>query len=228
MTEPRCTLEDVSQAADELMALGCKVGALHINDGATRLSFLGEIRAFAEEVYQDIEDGIISAAEGVEAFWDEHEALRVKAKFYFINGVTVGGGFMQTYLGVTTTVVTRGAALPIGTGFIAHGTNNMYEGVINIYNGPSKKSAIGLTRKSYQYAMGGVYEGNMAYGYADLALSFKGLMQLTRKPKTLQLFRRDPINYDRAYKLTGKLALSFEAIVDFVTINSMIAEEKPK
>ena len=62
--DQHCTLKDVNQVAEELMALGCKVSAMHINDGAARLGFLGEISAFAEEVFQDIEDGIISAAEG--------------------------------------------------------------------------------------------------------------------------------------------------------------------
>ena len=226
MKNELCTLKDVSQAADELMALGCKVGAMHVNDGAARLSFLDEIRAFSEEVFQDIEDGIISAAEGVEAFWDEHEALRGKAGFYLTNGITVAGGVAQTYVGATTIVMTRGLAMPAGLGYIAHGTNNVFEGSTNIYNGPNTKASIGPTRALYQYMADDAYEGNMAYGSMDLALSIKGFMYLRRKPNTLQLFRRDPINHDHSYKLMGKMALSFESIVNFVTIKSMMTEEK--
>lgn len=226
MKEQLCTLKDVDQTAEKLMALGCKVSAMHINDGAARLGFLGEIRAFAEEVYQDIENGVISAAEGVEALWDEHEELRNKAGFYLTNGITVAGGVAQTYVGTTTIVMSRGLALPAGLGYIAHGTNNVYEGATNIYNGPNAKAAIGPTRALYQYMADDAYEGNMAYGSMDLALSIKGFMYLRRKPNTLQLFRRDPINYDHSYKLMGKMALSFESIVNFVTIKSMITEEK--
>lgn len=226
MNAPPSTLKDVDQAAEELMALGCKVGALHINDGAARLGFLGEIRAFAEEVYQDIKDGVISAAEGVEALWDEHEALRGKAGFYLTNGITVAGGVAQTYVGATTIVMSRGLAILPGLGYIAHGTNNVFEGSTNIYKGPNAKAAIGPTRAFYHYMADDANEANMAYGSMDLAFSIKGFMYLRRKPNTLQLFRRDPINYDHSYKLMGKMALSFESIVNFVTIKSMMTEEK--
>ena len=40
----------------------------------------------------------------------------------------------------------------------------------------------------------------------------------------MQLFTRDPINYEMAYKQMGKLALAFEALVDGITINTMINE----
>ncbi|MFP3516129.1 DUF4225 domain-containing protein [Pseudomonas sp. SIMBA_077] len=220
-------MEDVSQAADELMALGCKVGALHINDGATRLSFLGEIRAFAEEVYQDIEDGVISAAEGVEAFWDEHEALRVKAKFYAMNGITLAGGVAQVELGVAVTGASYGVGAPLGMLLIAHGTNNIYEGIGNIHNGPESPSTVGPTRYLYQQRAGSVYEGNMQYGSMDLILSASGMMRRTRKEKSIQLFRYDPLNYERAYKQAGKKALFFEAVVDATTIYSMSEEVKP-
>ncbi|KQB52328.1 hypothetical protein AQS70_14675 [Pseudomonas endophytica] len=227
MTEPRCTLQDVSQAADELMALGCKVGAQHINDGATRLAFLEKIKAFADEVYQDIEDGVISAAQGLEAFWDEHKALRDKAVFYAMNGITLAGGVAQVELGVAVTAASYGVGVPLGALFIAHGTNNIYEGVGNIYNGPESPSTVGPTRYFYQQRAGSVYQGNMQYGSMDLMLSVGGMTRLIRKEKSIQLFRHDPINYERAYKQAGKVALFFEAAVDGVTIYSMSKEVKP-
>lgn len=225
MTEPRCTLQDVSQAADELMALGCKVGAQHINDGATRLAFLDEIKAFADEVYQDIEDGVISAAEGVEAFWDEHEALRVKAKFYAMNGITTGAGAMQIKAGVAVTGGTLGIGSPFGALLISHGANNIYEGSTNIYNGPNGLNTQGPLRLGYQALMGGVDEGNILYGSVDIFSSAGSLMVLKRKPESIQLFRRDPINFEHAYKQSGKIALIFEGIANFVTILSILPED---
>ena len=228
MKEQLCTLKDVDQAAEKLMALGCKVSAMHINDGAARLGFLGEIRAFAEEVYQDIGDGVISAAEGVEALWDEHEALRDKASFYLTNGITVAGGVVQVELGTVITGASGGTAVPVGGLMISHGVNNIYEGIGNIYNGPNKPSVVGPTRWLYQEIAGGVYEGNIAYGTTDLALSAYGVFRLVRTPGSAQLFRQDPINYENAYKQAGRLSLLLEGSVDAITINSMINEEKSK
>lgn len=226
--DQHCTLKDVNQVAEELMALGCKVSAMHINDGAARLGFLGEISAFAEEVFQDIEDGIISAAEGVEAFWDEHEALRDKAAFYVVNGITMAGGVAQVELGVAVSGASYGLGAPLGMFLIAHGTNNIYEGFGNIYNGPQLPSTVGLTRFLYQQRMGSVYKGNMAYGYMDLTLSGAGMMRLSRKAQSIQLFRHDPVNYERAYKQAGKIALFFEGTVDATTIYSMSQEANPE
>lgn len=228
MNAPLCTLKDVDQAAEELMALGCKVGALHINDGAARLGFLGEIRAFAEEVYQDIKDGVISAAEGVEALWDEHEALRDKAGFYLTNGITTAAGAMQIKAGVTVTGGTLGVGSPFGALLISHGVNNIYEGSVNIYNGPKYLNAQGPMRLGYQTLMGGMNEGNILYGSIDILSSAGSLMVLKRKPKSIQLFRRDPINFEHAYKQSGKLALIFEGVANFVTILSMTPENNPE
>ena len=68
----------------------------------------------------------------------------------------------------------------------------------------------------------------MIYGYTDLSLSATGLLYPMRKPKSIQLFRHDPINFERAYAQMGKLALFLEGAVDIVTIYSMMAEEKPE
>ncbi|MNI61614.1 hypothetical protein D3C73_1168950 [compost metagenome] len=65
----------------------------------------------------------------------------------------------------------------------------------------------------------------MAYYSMDLYLSVHGMYRQVPKSGALELFRRDPINYERAYKQAGKLALVFEAIVDFITMNSMLSLE---
>jgi len=40
----------------------------------------------------------------------------------------------------------------------------------------------------------------------------------------VELFRRDPINYEMAYRQSGRLALFFEVLVDFFTIDSMVSD----
>ncbi|MNH41763.1 hypothetical protein D3C79_1033230 [compost metagenome] len=66
----------------------------------------------------------------------------------------------------------------------------------------------------------------MAYGAIDLFLSASGMVRLIRKTDSVQLFRRDSLNYEPAYQQSGRLALFFEALVDSITINSMVSEER--
>ncbi|MNP83553.1 hypothetical protein D3C76_1825300 [compost metagenome] len=68
----------------------------------------------------------------------------------------------------------------------------------------------------------------MAYGVVDLILSVRGMMRPIRKTDSVQLFRRDPLNYEPAYQQAGKLALFFEALVNSITIGSMVSEENPE
>lgn len=79
--EAQCSLEDLNQAAEELIALGCAAGAMHIHDGVARLSFLGEVSAFVDEVVEEVKEGVISAAEGVAVFWEEQRELRSQVFF---------------------------------------------------------------------------------------------------------------------------------------------------
>lgn len=97
--EAQGSLEDLNQAAEELIALGCAAGAMHIHDGVARLGFLGEVSAFVDEVVEDVKEGVISAAEGVAVFWDEQQALQTQVRFYWLNGVTLAAGAAQTTLG---------------------------------------------------------------------------------------------------------------------------------
>ncbi|MOA44870.1 hypothetical protein D3C78_1672090 [compost metagenome] len=50
-------------------------------------------------------------------------------------------------------------------------------------------------------------------------------MRPVRKVDSVQLFRRDPLNYESVYQQSGKLALFFEALVDSITINSMVSKD---
>ncbi|MFK7608747.1 MULTISPECIES: DUF4225 domain-containing protein [unclassified Pseudomonas] len=223
--EAQCSLEDLNQAAEELIALGCAAGAMHIHDGVARLGFLGEVSAFVDEVVEEVKEGVISAAEGVAVFWEEQRELRSQVFFYGANGITIVGGAAQVELGVAITGASYGIGTPFGAMLVAHGTNNIYEGVGNIINGPNNQGpVIGPVRYLYQQRSNSVYEGNMAYGAVDLMLSGGGLVRAIRKKESLQLFIQDSINYEMAYKQAGKIALSFEGVVDALTIYSMNRE----
>lgn len=79
----------------------------------------------------------------------------------------------------------------------------------------------------YRAAFRGGYEGDMAYYSMDLYLSVYGMYRKVPKPGAVELFRRDPINYERAYQQSGKLALAFEGLVDVLTIETLFSVEKP-
>jgi hypothetical protein len=226
MSEPSCDINDVVRAASDLVALGCSVGATNFYDGTTQLQFGAIVSNYVNEIIQDVNDGVISAWDGVQELRVEYADLEYKAIFYVQNGVGFVAGAMQVELGVTITGASYGLAAPIGAFFVAHGVNNMYEGGMNIYNGPAPQTVSGPARLAYHAFMGGEYNGDMAYGTIDLILSAGGMMRPIRKVDSVQLFRRDPLNYESAYQQAGKLALFFEALVDSITINSMVSKKE--
>jgi len=189
-----------------------------------QLQFSSIVSSYANEIIRAVDEGVISAWQGIQKIREEYAELSSKAIFYAQNGAGVIAGAMQVDAGVSKIGKTRGIGVIGGAPLIAHGFNNIYEGMGNIYNGPGAPSVIGPVRELYQERLGSVYEGNMAYYSVDLYLSISGLSSLVRKPDSMQLFSRDPINYEMAYKQMGKLALAFEALVDGITINTMINE----
>ena len=142
------------------------------------------------------------------------------------HGTARGGtAGLSLILGVAITGASYGIGTPFGAMLVAHGTNNIYEGVGNIIIGPNNQSSVvGPVRYLYQQRSNSVYEGNMAYGAVDLMLSGGGLVRAIRKKESLQLFIQDSINYEMANKQAGKIALSFEGVVDALTIYSMSRE----
>lgn len=226
MNEESCDIHDVAKAGSDLVTLGCTIGATNFYEGFMQLQFSSIISHYVSEVIKDVNDGVISAWEGVKEIRDEYADLSSKAIFYAKNGIGVVAGAMQVEVGITVTGASYGLGAPVGAFFIGHGVNNMYEGGMNIYNGPDGPAVQGPTRRAYQFFMGDDYKGGMAYGTIDLILSAGGMMRPIRKTDSLQLFRRDPLNYESAYQQTGKLALFFEVLVDSITVNSMISEER--
>jgi hypothetical protein len=224
MNEDACEIHDVTKAASDLVAVGCSIGMTHFSDGVVRLRFGSMISSYANEVIQAVDEGLISAWQGVQELRSEHEELLSKANFYTQNGISVLAGGMQIELGIAITGTSWGIGVVPGALLIGHGANNIAEGVANIYNGPDAPSVQGPLRRGYQALFRDSYKGNMAYYSTDLLLSGYGMFRTVRKAGSSQLFRYDPVSNVPAYQHSGALALFFEGLVDSITLNSMVKE----
>ncbi|WDR37657.1 DUF4225 domain-containing protein [Pseudomonas serboccidentalis] len=223
MNEDSCDIDDVSRAASDLVAFGCKIGATQLYDSFTQLRFSEIVSDYANEIIRAVDEGVISAKQGLQELREEYSELSAKSIFYFQNGVNIASGTLQIQAGAVVLGAGRGKAGVTGAILIGHGFNNVYEGVGNIYRGPDNPSLVGPMRMAYQKILG-IKNGNLGYYTVDLYLSVLGMVKLVRKPDSVQLFNKDPINYERAHKQMGTLALSFEALVDSFTLNAIIKE----
>ncbi|QAX84596.1 hypothetical protein C2E19_12295 [Pseudomonas sp. DTU12.3] len=220
MNEDSCDINDVIRAASDLVAFGCQIGATQLYDSFRQLRFGEIVSSYANEVIRAVDEGVISAKQGLQELKAEYADLSKKILFYTQNGIGVAAGVMQIQTGTITMAQRRGLNLPLGVAYYAHGINNIYEGLGNIYNGPGKIGVIGPTRQLYQSYLGKT-DGNIIYYSADLSLSIIGIFRLIRKTNSTELFIRDPMNYEHAYNQMGKLALAFEALTSSLTIKSM-------
>ncbi|MET1256837.1 DUF4225 domain-containing protein [Aliikangiella maris] len=133
--------------------------------------------------------------------------------------VAENGGRVITTVGGTIQVVTgaglcsTGLGCVLGAPLIAHGANNIYEGVTG---------EDGLLREGYQAASklltGDEVYGDYAYGAVDVGTSLGGATKLVLKPDSWKLFRNIPSDYTRAYSVTAPTALVTNAVVDTNTI----------
>lgn len=224
MSKESCDIHDVTKAASDLVTFGCTIGAAQLYDSFLQLQFSSIVSSFANEIVQAVDESLISARQGLQKIRDEYAELSSKAMFYTQNGIGILAGVLQIQTGASSLGNSRGIKLTSGLTYIAHGANNIYESAGNMYNGPNAPGTVGPVRKTYQYLAKNTKAGNAAYYSVDLGLSAFGAMSLVRKPDTLELFRKDPTNYERAYRQMGKLALAFEALIDTITIKN-IAEE---
>lgn len=223
MNEESCDIHDVTRSASDLVAVGCRIGMAHIPDGFARLRFGSIVSAFANEIIQAVDEGVISAWQAVQEITAEYEDLSSKARFYLQNGMGVAAGVMQVRTGATIAGASGGLGVIPGAVMAGHGVNNIYEGVGNIYLGPGAPGTVGPVRYFYR-DMFDDGKGDTLYYSMDLLLSAIGVFRQVPKPGSVELFRHDPLNYEKAYHQMGKLALSFEVIVDFFTIKSMFSE----
>jgi hypothetical protein len=224
VNEESCDIHDVTKAASDLVAAGCNIGMTHFSDGFTRLRFSSIISSYANEVIQAVDEGLISAWQGVQELRAENEELLSKARFYLQNGVGVVAGAMQVEAGMAIAVMPGGVGVVPGVLLIGHGANNIAEGAANIYNGPDAPAAQGPIRRGYQALFNDSYKGSVAYYSTDLILSGYGMVRMVRKPDSMQLFRYDPVSNERAYQQAGVLALFFEGIADSITLRSIAKE----
>jgi len=222
MNESSCDIHDVTRSASDLVAAGCAIGMAHIPDGFARLRFGSIIASYVDEVIQAVDEGVISAWQAVQEIRAEYEDLSSKARFYLQNGVGVVAGVMQVRTGFTIIGTPGGLGVIPGTLMVGHGANNIYEGFGNIYRGPGAPSTVGPVRYFYRDMFD--EKGDMVYYSMDLFLSAIGVFRPVSKPGSVELFRRDPINYEMAYRQSGRLALLFEVLVDFFTIDSMVSD----
>jgi hypothetical protein len=225
MNETSCDIHDVTRAASDLVAVGSSVGMAHIPDGFARLRFGSIVSAYVDDIIQAVDEGVITALQAVQDITAEYEDLSSKARFYLQNGVGVVAGVMQVRTGAAIAGASGGLGVVPGALMVGHGVNNIYEGFGNIYLGQGAPSTVGPVRRIYQIASHNDFEGDMKYYGVDLVLSGYGVFRPVSKVGSVELFRRDPINYEMAYRQTGRLALSFEALVDLLTIESMVSAE---
>lgn len=228
VNEDSCDIHDVTRSASDLVAVGCSIGMAHIPDGFARLRFGSIVSAYVDEVIQAVDEGIISTWHAVQEITTEYEGLSSKARFYLQNGVGVVAGVMQVRTGGAIVGTPGGLGVVPGGLMVGHGVNNIYEGLGNIYLGPNATSTVGPIRRIYQLASDSDYEGSMKYYAVDLVLSAYGAFRPVPRHGSVELFRRDPINYEMAYRQTGKLALFLEALIDLFTIEAMVSGEGPE
>lgn len=224
MNDESCDIHDVTKAASDLVAFGCSIGATQLYDGFLQLQFSSIVSSFANEIIQAVDEGLISARQGLQEIRNEYAELSSKALFYAQNGVGVAAGVIQVQTGVSIIGNRKVLSSVMGAAYIGHGVNNIYESFGNIYNGPNKPGTVGPTRKGYQFFAKDIHEGNVAYYSADLGLSLHGVLRSVRKTGTTELFTKDPLNYETAYKQMGRLSLAFEVLIESITINSMNEE----
>ncbi|PMY34143.1 hypothetical protein C1Y35_24780 [Pseudomonas sp. GW456-L14] len=227
VNETSCDIHDVIKAASDLVSVGCDIGMTHFLDGFTRLQFGSIISDYANEIIRAVDNEVISAWQGLQEIRAEYAELSSTALFYAQNGVGVLAGGMQIEAGIAITGASGGIGIVPGALLVGHGANNIAEGVANIYNGPNMLGAQGPMRRVYQTLFRDTYKGDKAYYSTDLFLSGYGMFRSVRAPGSVQLFRYDPVSNEKAYQQAGKLALFFEGLVDAITLNSMVKEERP-
>ena len=223
MNDQQCDIHDVTKAASDLMSLGCSASGTYLPDSVMQLTFSSAIANYLNGVIRDVNDRVISAWEGMQKLKSEYDELADKIMLYAKNGIGIAGGVMQVKTGTQSIVSTRGFGFVYGGPMIMHGFNNIYEGATNIYNGNNE--AVGFIRYGYRKFYKGTYQGDMAYYSTDLLLSATGLARRVEKEGTFKLFRHMPTDSENAYKQTGKISLMLEALVDALSLNSLVNVE---
>ncbi|MDD2047050.1 hypothetical protein [Pseudomonas putida] len=79
MDEKSCDIHDVAKSAGDLISFSYTLGAMHFNDGMIQLQFNSLVASYADDIVRAVEDGAISAWQGIQEIKQEYFELSEKA-----------------------------------------------------------------------------------------------------------------------------------------------------
>lgn len=204
------------------------VSARYIEDGVLRGQFNRDMAYYVRLVLEDVRNGIARAEDALKKIQALHRELQ--PNFEYAKGVIgLRAAFYQFSDGRDLCRTRAGCV--VGGPMMAHGINNFWENGLNLWTGRSDTT--GPVRWLYRSAAGWMgkdpVEGDIAYGYVDVALSGVSLLRPVPKKDAWKLFKYMDSDKQRAYERTGKAALLFDALSTGVTIRQLIEDlqEKP-
>lgn len=178
------------------------------------MQFNREFAYYAKRVVDDVALGKKTPEQGVSELSQAMRRLATKTAEIGRKsiGVVAGAAQIATGAGICYASVGTLCIVP-GAPLVAHGFNNIYEGVGNIFE--DRSDVEGPVRKGYHNvskALGGnKSDGDIAYSATDLGLSIYSLLRMVVKPGSWRLFYNLPSDYSRSYKVSGGVSLSVEA-----------------
>ncbi|EKT66531.1 DUF4225 domain-containing protein [Providencia alcalifaciens] len=211
--------------AQQLIDCADEICEKHLYYPETKSEFKHDVATFASTIVEEVESGQKSYEQGSAELEEEENSLIEQSKFWILNGLSILGGAGQIWAGGM--LCATGGGCFIGAMLIAHGSNNIYEGVAGFYEGHT--NAEGFLKEGYQtVAMGLGFDksvGTLAYDMADFGLSLHGKLKLVPKlnefgeaEKPLYLIKHARQDMERAYNQTRDLLLRFELGNDVIAI----------
>lgn len=211
----------LTHAAGVLTSQACTVSARHIQDGMLRIKFNREVAYYARGIVRDVAEEGKSVEWGVKELKKESKAVAIKWLAFGQKSVGVLAGITQVVGGVGR--CRSVFACPVGIISIAHGTNNVIENSVNLWNGNSEMQ--GPVRNVYRYYGkkygGSESSGDKAYAFVDLGLSGWGMLRKVPRIGSWKLFKMMPADLTRSYKQMSKPSLFLEGISDAITLKQL-------
>ncbi|MCO6524862.1 MAG: DUF4225 domain-containing protein, partial [Candidatus Schmidhempelia sp.] len=207
--------KDIKQDAQDLINYADKLRQKHLYYPNISREFRREVEHFTDSLVKRVENGSISYEKGKQDIKKEKDNLSTQSVAWLSNGLSIFGGVGQIMGGFALCNSVGGCMF--GGLLVAHGANNIYEGVrgigngiINAFdNGQRSLSVDGFTREGYKSmaeAIGfGPEVGDVAYDFADLGISIHSKLKLVTKlddfgDPRFKLFRYGRQDLERGYK----------------------------
>lgn len=218
---------EVSDAAARLTKQACTSSARLLRDGRLRMQFNREFAYYAKRVLDDVALGRKTPEEGVSELSQTLRSLATKTAEIGRKSIGVVAGAAQFATGAGICYASVGTlCIVAGVPLMAHGYNNVHEGVGNILQ--DRSDVEGPVREWYKEiseVLGGTRsEGNIAYAATDLGLSGYGLFRMVVKPGAWRLFYYMPSDYVRAYRRAGAFSLGVEGTANMLSIDQIKKE----